>query len=103
MIKEARKFNVDDFIKQGYAIGPDKIDPTTGKVTNDVYNLKDFNKDIHKLYEIYQNMTKFKGASNENIKILASKICKDIPQTVRDIKELQAYIELVKQRLTENK
>ena len=99
----ANKLNIDDFIKNGYSLGPDEHDSTTGKVVNKVYNLKDFDKDIHQLYVIYQNMTKFKGASNENIKIFVKKICKDIPQTVRDIKELQAYIELVRQKLTESK
>lgn len=97
----ANKLNIDDFIKNGYALGPDETDPQTGKVVNTVYNLKDLDKDIHNIHIVYKDLTKFKGASNENIKNLAKKVCSDLSQTVRDIKELKAHIELIRQKLYE--
>lgn len=99
MIKEAKKLNIDDYIKKGYFLGPDQIDPNTGGITNTVYNLESFNKDIKNIYDVYRNITKFKGSSNENVKNLAKKISKDISQTIRDIKELNEYINLIRQGL----
>lgn len=101
-INEANKLNIDDLIQRGYSLGPDEIDPSTGGITNKVYNLDDFNKNIKNIYDVYKDMTKFKGASNENIKNLAKKITKDLATSVKDIKELKAYISLIKQNLAEN-
>jgi len=95
----AKKLNIDDFIKKGYALGPDEIDPIVGKISNTVYNVDDFNKDLNNLYKIYSNMTKFKGASDEHVKNLAKKITKDLAQTVKDIKELDIYINLIRKNL----
>ena len=100
MIKEAKKLNIDDLIKQGYVLGPDQVDPETGGITNVVYNIGDFNKDIKNIYDTYRNITKFKGSSNEKIQNLAKKISKDISQTIRDIKELKEYINLIRQTLS---
>jgi len=101
-INEANKLNVDDLIQKGYVLGPDEIDPSTGGITNTVYNLKDFDKSIKNIYDVYKDTTKFKGASNENIKNLAKKITKDLAQSVKDIKELKAYIGLIRQNLAEH-
>lgn len=98
----ANKLNIDDFIKQGHVLGPDEIDPITGKISNVVYNMDSFNKDMNNLYKVYSNMTKFKGASNEHVKNLAKKITKDLAQTVKDIKELGTYINLIRQNLAES-
>ncbi len=95
----AKKVNIDDLIKKGYVLGPDEINPTTGEVSNVVYNINSFDKDIKNIYDVYRNITKFKGSSNENVKNLGIKISKDISQTIRDIKELKEYINLIRQNL----
>ena len=98
-IEEAKKVNIDDLIKQGYTMGPEETDPTTGMTTSKVYNVSDFKKHLSELYKIYTDITKYKGSSKAPISGIAKKITKDITQTVKDIKELEQYIELMRKDL----
>lgn len=98
-IAEAKKVNIDDLITKGYAIGPEEIDPVTGTRSSVVYNVADLKKNLNLLYTVYNDITKYKGSSKESIKDIAKKITKDISQTVKDIKELEQYIELIRRGL----
>ena len=98
-IEEAKKVNIDDLIKQGYSMGPKEVDPETGTVTSKVYNVADFKKHLNALYTIYTDISKYKGSSKAPISGVAKKITKDISQTVKDIKELEQYIELMRKDL----
>jgi hypothetical protein len=98
-IEEAKKVNIDDLIKQGYAMGPEEIDPETGTTTSKVYNVSDFKKHLNTLYAIYTDISKYKGSSKSPISGISKKITKDISQTVKDIKELEQYIDLMRKEL----
>ena len=98
-IVEAKKVNIDDLITKGYALGPDEVDPNTGAISSVVYNVSDLKKNLNLLYNVYNDITKYKGSSKDLIKNLAKKINKDISQTIKDIKELEQYIELIRRGL----
>jgi hypothetical protein len=98
-IEEAKKVNIDDLIRQGYTMGPEEIDPETGTTTSKVYNVSDFKKHLNALYTIYSDISKYKGSSKSPISGISKKINKDITQTVKDIKELEQYIELMRKEL----
>jgi hypothetical protein len=98
-IEEAKKVNVDDLILKGYALGPEEVDPNTGAISSVVYNVADLKKNLNLLYAVYNDITKYKGSSTESVKNIAKKITKDISQTVKDIKELEQYIELIRRGL----
>jgi hypothetical protein len=98
-IEEAKKVNIDDLIRQGYTMGPEEIDPETGTTTSKVYNVSDFKKHLNTLYTIYTDISKYKGSSKAPISGISKKITKDISQTVKDIKELEQYIDLMRKEL----
>jgi len=98
-IEEAKKVNIDDLIRQGYTMGPEEVDPETGTTTSKVYNVSDFKKHLNTLYTIYTDISKYKGSSKAPISGISKKITKDISQTVKDIKELEQYIDLMRKEL----
>jgi hypothetical protein len=98
-IEEAKKVNIDDLIRQGYTMGPEEVDPETGMTTSKVYNVSDFKKHLNALYTIYSDISKYKGSSKTPISGISKKINKDITQTIKDIKELEQYIELMRKEL----
>jgi predicted transport protein len=98
-IREAKKVNIDDLITKGYTLGPDEKDPNTGAISSVVYNASDLKKNLNLLYNVYNDITKYKGSSKDSVKNIAKKITKDISQTVKDIKELEQYIELIRRGL----
>ena len=100
-IEEAKKVNIDDMILKGFSLEPEKIDPLTGTTTSTVHNAIDLKKDLNYLYSIYKDITKYKGSSNETIKESAININKQIAYIIKQIKDLEQYIELVRRGIPE--
>jgi phage host-nuclease inhibitor protein Gam len=94
LIKILKENIEDDLLDKGFIRKPSQIDINTGKVTDNVTYAINFKSVIKKLYDIYNEIKKYKTSSNEKISELSTIITKEISHLVKDVQYLEDYIKL---------
>lgn len=89
------KINVDDLLKTG-TFTTKEIDPS-GKEVTIVHNLKGLDKNVSEIYKVRENIKILTNSSNDKIKKESTEIITNLSKVIKQIRELNSLIAVVKQ------
>jgi len=99
LIEDEEIIDVDKLMKKGFLQGPETIDPETGSVKTQVYNVADFKKFAKSLRDVKKNLDIYKHSSNKGIADLSQKITKELNLAIKDILDLEGKVYIFKSTL----